>query len=174
MTRQTKIRLAVVLAVAGLIAAFWLRMNQVAVRVTFAGVASNDSSVVWFTVTNCSTTPLVYFRTAQEHHSNTWVDLEYRDRPSMDAHQFQGTLPGHSATNFKCSVTYLKPWRVEVACSRKRSGPSLMFRIRTRMAQYASRRNWSRLSPWLRPVTKWDYAYGPEMIVNQPVVPGRP
>ena len=172
-TRKNKIRFVAVLLGAGLLATFWLVMGRGGVRVTFAGVSSNDASLVWFTVTNPSRTPLQYFTIMQEHHSNTWIDLELRDVRQRNPQYFSTTLPGHGATNIRCSVTYLKPWRVEVTSGPPRQD-SPVFRARTSLAQRASRRNWSRLSRWLRPVTKWDSAYGPEMIANQPVEMAQP
>ena len=144
------------------------------VSVTFLEVSSNDSSVVWFTITNRSPNPIVYFHTAQERLSNRWIDLDYRNRRWIDPSRVHLTLAGHEATNFTRSVTYLWPWRMEVAYTEARRISSPLFRTRQALARYASGREWFRLQRWMHPAVNWKYVYGPEMTENRPAPLTRP
>ena len=128
MTRTNKVRIAVVLALAGGCVWAFRPATRPGVSVTFLEVSSNDSSVVWFTITNRSPNPIVYFHTAQERLSNRWIDLDYRNRRWIDPSRVHLTLAGHEATNFTRSVTYLWPWRMEVAYTEARRISSPLFR----------------------------------------------
>ena len=166
--RTNKVRIAVVVAlVGGFVWAFRPGAHP-EVSATFLEVSSNDSSVVWFTITNRSRIPIVYFHTAQERLSNSWIDLDYRNRRRIDPSRVHWTLAGHEATNLARSVTYLWPWRMEVAYTEARHISSPLFRTRQALARSASSREWFRLQRWMQPTVKWKYVYGPEMIENRP------
>jgi hypothetical protein len=168
MTRETKIRIAVALVISSAIAwVVWMSGNKGELKIAFAGVSSNDSGLVWFTITNTSKARFIYIRTAQEYESGRWIDLDYREWKWIDETRVHREIAGHAVTNFQRSVTYLKPWRIQVAYAEPRAD-SLLFQARTKLSRSATRRDWQWLSRWAYPKTQWKYANSVEFLGDQP------
>ena len=167
-SRKTKIRIAVVFIVFGLIAwAIWPAANQGEVRVAFAGISMKDTNVVLFVLTNSSRTPVEYFQDVISQTNGIWQESDGSVPPPRGGIMGQNTLTVHQP------IVPANRWRVQIEYADS-FDPSLVGRIRESLSAFASGHGWNRLGSWFNPKLKLRFASGPEMLGNQPALPTQP
>ena len=163
--RITGILIAVVV-IAFAAVTLWLQ-SRGEVRVMFAGLSPNDSRLVSFTITNSFKTAVVYFMEGEEETGGMW------SRSTFWYTNYTGKIMGRDVETFHMRVDSTKRWRFFVVYGHTWITSSLDA-IRARFARYASDHNWTRLSQWLKPPSRFTRVPGPQMIGNEPSPPREP
>ena len=114
MSGKNKIRIAVIVAVAGALTVLFLAGDgQGSLRITFAGVSPADSNRVVFTIVNQSGSSFSYGAAAEERLPETWSAITLRDwerpstqiGPTAERHEFN--VP--STHQRRLHLVYLEP-----------------------------------------------------------------
>jgi len=136
------------------------------VNIRFSDVATWNSDVVSFTITNRSQKDFVVMWGKQHFPYGPWQDF---DGGMVDS----SILPGRGSTN--CSARVYSEhrtnrWRIAV-CFGVVAADSHVNLGRVSLRRCAASFGWNRVSDWIMPKDVWRYSHGPEMLGNKEVGP---
>jgi len=161
MELKNKIRIAVIVVVAGALAALLLSGDdQGSLRITFTGLSATDSNRVVFAIVNRFGSSFSYGVAAEERLPEAWNPITLRDweRPSpqigqnVERHEFN--VP--STNQWRLHLVYLEPVP---------STPTARARIK--LSEFLEKRLSAGLGRALRPREHWKHSDGPLMLGNQ-------
>lgn len=162
MSRKTNIRVALAAIVLGVVVwAFWPGRDEEAMSVTYAGVSTNGSNLVLFTITNRSKAALNCRLWTVERKSGKWSNFE------GPIENVTGSFASRSGMTLEWMVTSTNRWKVYLVYAKPHS-TSFIMRTRIALGQRAFNLGWERICLWILPEAKGRYTYGPEMLGNQP------
>ena len=162
MTRKTKIRIVVVVAVVSVaVVASLQREFSGDVRVIYVGVSPQGSDLPTFTITNSFRKPVVYYLEGE-----AWTSSGRQD-PRFYYTNYTGHIEGRSTETIVVKVDSSQPWRLYVAYNDSWIS-SFLVHARARLARLAAGQKWTRLSKWLAPPSSFRHVSGPALLGNKP------
>jgi hypothetical protein len=167
-TRKNKIRSALALLVAGaLVWGFGPGEKEALMRITYAGVSTNDPNQVLFSLTNTSRKTIVY-----AIHNGNLTNRYREDNFGRHIRGWRRISPANTDT-FSMPVLSSDEWWILGRCD-ELSSDSFWSLTRERLQIYAYLHDWVRVEHWLRSKDTVTVTYGPLMLSNRPAPPARP
>ena len=127
-------------------------------------VSASAPGRVVFTITNTSRTTLAWYM-----HLQVMKEGSFPTPRSPEAAQ-PSELNGLAASSYEVPVPTDQRWRIAVWYDRPIS-EQFFLRWRGKLARFAFDHTWYRFGNWVQPDPIMLWAYGPEMLGNQPVPP---
>jgi hypothetical protein len=162
-TRKRKILIAVVAVVASAITwAAWPGEEEGGITISYAGVSPNDTKRVVFTITNNSKNTFRYME--------AWTTEKFQGSPDLfRLNPRASVLAGYSTTNCEREAFFPgRRWTLYAVYGE--GGPEpMLYRIRISAGLFFNKRNWTGIGRRILPPSRLKFAYGPDMLGNQPV-----